>query len=89
MGDVRKHWRKCVVGAWYGLVKFNASMCSVRQGLSSAMPVRRTVSQGRGELCCGITGGAGGAMVAAFSVLVLGEHAQSVRASFVVRLTDV
>ena len=50
---------------------------------------RRTVSQGRGELCCGITGGAGGAMVAAFSVLVLGEHAQSVRASFVVRLTDV
>ena len=42
-------------------------MCSVHQGLSSAIPVRRTVSQGRGELCFGITGGTGGAIVAAFS----------------------
>ena len=77
-----------LVGVWCGLAEFTTSMCSVRQGLSLALLVRRTVSQGRGELLwhywwywwCD-----------SYSVYraVLGEYAQSVRTSVVVRLTSV
>ena len=77
-----------VVGVWYGMVWQSLLLqCvpCVRACLWQYPSVGQCLRVGVNF--CGITGGTGGAIVAAFSVLLLGEHAQSVRTSVVVRLT--